>query len=89
MSDKTEPEESQDFEEEDEGDSGISFERYAEMCAKMHSLGEDEAARTKFILGQGYSMEDWDFYESVWRVEMAEPERMRQFMELYARYMED
>ncbi len=67
----------------DEDDEGISFEKYAELSAKINGI-DDLEAQYKIIEKEGYSKEDWNFYKKVWTVEMADPEKLRQYMELYA-----
>ena len=72
--------------EDDDEDDGISFEKYVELRTKMDPCGDDKEAYDKILESEGYSREDWNFYDRVWTVEMANPERLNQFSELYAQY---
>lgn len=69
-----------------EEDDGISFEKYVELRTKMDPFGDNKDARYKIAGDEGYTREDWDFYENVWTIEMANPDRQNQFSELYALY---
>jgi hypothetical protein len=71
-----------DYEEDDDDDGGISFEKYAELSARMNGIDNLEA-QYKIVENNGYSREDWDFYKKVWTVEMANPEKLKQYKELY------
>jgi hypothetical protein len=76
------PGEIDDYEKDDDDDEGISFEKYAELSARMNGI-DDSEAQYKIVENNGYKREDWDFYKKVWTVEMANPEKLRQYMELY------
>ncbi len=78
--------EEEEEEEEDNDDDGISFEKYVELRTKMDPYGDDKSEHNRILQSEGYTREDWDFYEKVWTVEMANPERLNQFSELYATY---
>ncbi|GEM_PF-3725166 len=84
--DDDDEEEDEDEEEDDDEDEGISFEKYVALRTKMDPCGDDKEAHDKILQTEGYSREDWDFYDRVWSVEMTNPERLNQFSELYAQY---
>jgi hypothetical protein len=44
---------------------------------------DDAEAQYKIVEENGYNREDWDCYKKVWTVEMANPEKLRRYMELY------
>jgi hypothetical protein len=83
--DKMDYEDDDDDDDDDDGE-GISFEKYVELRTKMDPYGDDKDAYDKILESEGYTKEDWDFYERVWTVEMANPERLNLFSELYALY---
>jgi hypothetical protein len=52
----------------------------------MDPHGDDTEAHDKILESEGFTRQDWNFYEKVWTVEMANPDRLSQFSELYAKY---
>jgi hypothetical protein len=84
--DENENDEEDDEDEEDE-DEGISFEKYAELSAKLDPLGSDEAAQEELLEKEGFDMNDWEFYKNVWEVEiLTDPNKVTLFAEIYAKY---
>ena len=56
--------------------SGISLERYAELCAKMNDVFPDKDACIKIAESEGIAKENWNEAHSGWQSRLTDPEDM-------------
>ncbi len=68
-------------------DEGISFEKYAELSAKLDPFEDDEQKQKEIISAEGCTWDDWEFYKGVWAVEvLSNPNRIETFAKIYAKF---
>ncbi|MCU0306865.1 MAG: hypothetical protein MUE51_03680 [Thermoleophilia bacterium] len=53
--------------------AGVSLERYADLCARMAGVGDDEAAFRRIAAEQGVEAADWDAARAGWNARMHDP----------------
>jgi len=56
--------------------SRISIEKYAELCAKMDDIINDNEACVKVAESSGYSRTEWNSAHSGWQKRITDPEDM-------------
>lgn len=91
--DNTENSDNDDFddddedEEEEDEDEGISFEKYAELSAKLDPFENNTKKQKEILSAEGISMEDWEFYKDVWDVEvLTDSSKTQTFAEIYSKF---
>ena len=77
----------EDYDEDDDEDEGISFEKYAELSAKLDPFENNLNKQKEIISSEGKSWEDWEFYKNVWDVEiLSDPQKTQTFAEIYSKF---
>jgi hypothetical protein len=59
-----------------ESDNGIKLEKYAELCAKMNDVFQDEEACDAIAEQEGYSRETWRSARERWQSKITDPADM-------------
>ena len=76
-----------DNDDDNDDDDEISFEKYAELSAKLDMFENNIKKQKEIISATGKSWADWEFYKSVWDVGiLQDPGKTQTFAEIYSKY---